>query len=163
VNKDFIDFHKPSIGKEEIDEVVACLKSGWLTTGPRCKRFEEDFAKYAGAKFAVALNSCTAALHLALDAIELKENDIVIVPTMTFAATAEVVRYFNAIPVLADCLEDDFCLDPAITSDLTEGILNGKKIKGLPDPHGKLKAVIPVHFGGFPANIPEFSKLRDKI
>ncbi|MFA6569587.1 MAG: aminotransferase class I/II-fold pyridoxal phosphate-dependent enzyme, partial [Victivallales bacterium] len=91
-NENFINYHRPAIGGEEIREVIACLKSGWLTTGMRTKQFEAEFAKYADAKFAVALNSCTAALHLALEAIGLKAGDLVIVPTMTFAATAEVVR-----------------------------------------------------------------------
>jgi perosamine synthetase len=90
-----IPFYKPSIGAEEIDEVVAALKSGWLTTGPRTKQFEREFAGYLKHKHAIAVNSCTAALHLALEAIGIKAGQGVIVPTMTFAATAEVVRYFG--------------------------------------------------------------------
>ena len=84
-----VPFYKPSIGPEEIAEVVDTLKSGWLTTGPKTKQFEREFAAYVGQKHAVALNSCTAALHLALEAIGLKAGQGVIVPTMTFAATAE--------------------------------------------------------------------------
>src|SRR5512139_2719119 len=98
-----IPFYRPSVGDDEINEVVETLKSGWLTTGPRTKQFEKEFAAYLGQKHAVALNSCTAALHLALEAIGLKAGQGVLVPTMTFAATAEVVRYFGARPVLADC------------------------------------------------------------
>src|SRR5512134_3877581 len=97
-----IPFYKPSITQAEIDEVVDTLRSGWLTTGPKAKRFEAEFAAYLGQKHAVAVNSCTAALHLALDAIGLKAGQTVVVPTMTFAATAEVVRYFNAKPLLVD-------------------------------------------------------------
>jgi perosamine synthetase len=102
-----IPFYKPSIGTEEIDEVVATLKSGWLTTGPRTKQFEREFADYLKHKHAIAVNSCTAALHLALEAIGLKAGQGVIVPTMTFAATAEVVRYFGARPILVDCRTED--------------------------------------------------------
>jgi perosamine synthetase len=90
-----VPFYKPSIGAEEIDEVVATLKGGWLTTGPRTKQFEREFADFLKHKHAIAVNSCTAALHLALEAIGIKAGQGVIVPTMTFAATAEVVRYFG--------------------------------------------------------------------
>ncbi len=161
--KHLINYHRASIGHEEIEEVVACLKSGWLTTGPRVKQFETDFAKFIGAKFAVAMNSCTAALHLALEAIGLKENEIVIVPTMTFAATAEVVRYFNAIPVFADCLEDNYCIAPDAVRNLCEQIENGGKVKGLPRKHGRIRAIIPVHFGGAPADIPALAKIARKF
>jgi perosamine synthetase len=154
----FIPFHKPSIGNEEISEIVECLKSGWLTTGPRCKQFEADFAKFANAKFAIALNSCTAALHLALEAIGIQENDLVITPTMTFAATAEVVRYFNAIPVFVDSLESDFCIDPSGVEAIAEKLERGEKIKGIPQKRGRLKAILPVHFGGSPAAIPSLLK-----
>jgi dTDP-4-amino-4,6-dideoxygalactose transaminase len=108
-----IPFFKPSIGEAEIAEVVDCLRSGWLTTGPKVKQFEAEFASYLRHTHAVALNSCTAALHLALEAIGLKAGQVVLVPTMTFAATAEVVRYFNAIPILVDCRPEDLNLDVA--------------------------------------------------
>ncbi len=93
-----VSFYKPSIGAEEIAEVIDTLKGGWLTTGPKTKRFEAEFATYLKHRHAVAVNSCTAALHLALEAIGLKAGQGVIVPTMTFAATAEVVRYLGAAP-----------------------------------------------------------------
>lgn len=95
MRENFLPFHQPSIGDDEIKEVVDVLKSGWLTTGPRTMQFEQDFKEYIGAGHAIAVNSGTAALHLALEAIGLKAHDEVIVPTMTFAATAEVVRYFG--------------------------------------------------------------------
>src|SRR5436305_9389542 len=103
-----LSFYKPSIGPEEIDEVIDTLKSGWLTTGPKTKQFEREFAAYLKHKHAIAVNSCTAALHLALEAIGLKAGQGVVVPTMTFAATAEVVRYFGARPILAACRAEDF-------------------------------------------------------
>jgi len=134
-----IPFYKPSIGEEEINEVVATLRSGWLTTGPKVKKFEKEFAEYLGHKHAVAVNSCTAALHLALEAIGLKAGQGVVVPAMTFAATAEVVRYFDARPILADCRAEDFNLDVADAERRIE------------EAHGKgieVKAVIPMHYGG---------------
>src|SRR5271156_6603407 len=96
---EFLPFHRASIGSEEIDAVVDVLRSGWLTTGPRVREFEDAFARYTGAPNAVALSSCTAALHLALAAIGLNEGDEGILPTMTFAASGEVVLYFRAKPI----------------------------------------------------------------
>ena len=111
-----VPFFRPLLHVEEVDEVVATLRSGWLTSGPRVKRFEEEFGAAVGAKskgqgakgkahsvHAVALNSGTAALHLAVEALGLQPGQQVLVPTMTFAATAEVVRYQGAIPILVDC------------------------------------------------------------
>src|SRR5690349_4869728 len=104
----FIPFHVPQIDEEEIRSVVETLRSGWLTTGIKAKQFEEDFARYVGAGHAVAVNSCTAALHLALEAVGIEAGDEVIVPTMTFTASAEVVLYLKAKPVLVDCIPDTF-------------------------------------------------------
>ncbi|MDE3066469.1 MAG: DegT/DnrJ/EryC1/StrS family aminotransferase [Verrucomicrobiota bacterium] len=134
-----IPFFKPSIGKSEIEEVVDCLRSGWLTTGPKTKQFEQEFARYLQRQHAVALNSCTAALHLALEAIGLKAGQRVVVPTMTFAATAEVVRYFNAAPLLADCRADDLNLDVADAAQRIENALAAGE---------EVVAIIPVHYGG---------------
>jgi dTDP-4-amino-4,6-dideoxygalactose transaminase len=134
-----IPFHRPCIGPAEINEVVECLKTGWLTTGPKAKQFEAEFARYVRRKHAVALNSCTAALHLALEAIGLKAGQRVVVPTMTFAATAEVVRYFNAVPLFADCRPEDLNLDVA---DAAEQVARAQC-----DGH-EVAAIIPVHYGG---------------
>src|ERR1700726_225409 len=98
----FLPFALPHITQEEIDEVVDTLRTGWLTTGPKTKRFERAFAERVGAPYALAVNSATAAMHLALDAIGLQTDDEVIVPVYTFTATAEVVVYFQARPVLVD-------------------------------------------------------------
>src|SRR5438093_13661636 len=98
-----VPFFRPQIGEQEIAEVVETLRSGWLTTGKRVELFERNFAAAVGAPHAVALNSCTAALHLAVEALGLKAGQVVLVPTMTFAATAEIVRYLGAFPVLVDC------------------------------------------------------------
>src|SRR5262244_138381 len=137
-HNEFIPFHRPAIGEDEIRSVVETLESGWLTTGRKVKSFEDDFAKYLGSKHAVAVNSGTAALHLALDATGIREGDEVIVPAMTFAATAEVVLYFKAKPVLVDCQRDTLNLDPTqIEAAITS----------------KTKAIIPVHFGGQPCEM----------
>ena len=143
-----VPFFRPSVTQAEIDEVVAVLKSGWLTTGPRTKQFEADFAKKVGAKHAVALNSCTAALHLALEAVGVQRGDCVVVPTMTFAATAEVVRYFDAVPVLVDCDPRTMCIDVAKLRTTLEALRDGKPIAGLKGPYGPVKAIIPMHYGG---------------
>ena len=134
-----VPFFKPSIGKSEIDEVVDTLNSGWLTTGPKTKQFEEEFAQYMQHPHAVAVNSCTAALHLALDAIGLQEGDVVVVPTMTFAATAEVVRYFKAHPLLVDCRPEDFNLDVKDAEARIEAALKRGE---------RVVAIIPMHYGG---------------
>jgi len=134
-----IPFYKPSIGEPEINEVVDCLRSGWLTTGPKTKQFETEFAGYMRRTHAVAVNSCTAALHLALEAVGLKAGQMVVVPTMTFAATAEVVRYFNATPLLVDCRSEDLNLDVADAAERIETALaRGEDVA----------AIIPVHYGG---------------
>jgi perosamine synthetase len=139
-----IPFHHAVIGSAEIDEVVATLRSGWLTTGPKTKRFEEEFAGYVGAKHAVALNSATAALHLALEAIGLRRGETVLVPTMTFAATAEVVRYFDAKPILVDCKEVDFNIDIGAARRQAElAVKRGEKLRG----------ILPVHYGGQAADM----------
>ncbi len=157
-----IPFFKPDIGPEEIAEVNECLKSGWLTTGKRTKQFESDFAEFVGLKHAVALNSCTAALHLALESLGLRENELVLVPTMTFAATAEVVRYFNAIPVLVDVMEDDLCMDMNKAGQILEAISEGRKLPGIPEEHGPARGIIPVHYGGQVADIENCRRLCDK-
>src|SRR5438874_13314181 len=132
-----IPFYKPSIGAEEINEVVDTLKSGWLTTGPKTKQFEREFADYLKHRHAIAVNSCTAALHLALEAIGLKAGQGVILPTMTFAATAEVVRYFGARPILVDCRSEDFNLD---VMDAEEKITTAFAT------NQSVAAIIPVHY-----------------
>src|SRR4029079_14487943 len=106
-----LPFHTPDIGEEEIAEVLDVLRSGWLTTGPKARDFEREFAAMVGAKHAVAVNSCTAAHHLALEAAGIREGDEVLVPTMTFAATAEVVTYFKRKPLLIDCVPNTLNLD----------------------------------------------------
>jgi dTDP-4-amino-4,6-dideoxygalactose transaminase len=145
-----IPFFRANLGAEEINEVVDTLRNGWLTTGPKTKRFEVEFAQYVSQKHAVALNSCTAALHLALEAIGLRAGQSVIVPTMTFAATAEVVRYFNAKPILVDCRASDFNLDPADAEAKIEAA--GEEVV----------AILPVHYGGQIGDMAAILRLADR-
>lgn len=134
-----IPFFRPSIESAEMAEVAEVLKSGWLTTGPRTKQFEMEFARYVHQAHGVAVNSCTAALHLALEAIGLKPGQLVVVPTMTFAATAEVVRYFDAVPLLADCRAEDFNLDVSDAERrIAAAVAKGRTVA----------AIMPVHYGG---------------
>ncbi|PJB18372.1 UDP-4-amino-4,6-dideoxy-N-acetyl-beta-L-altrosamine transaminase [Candidatus Falkowbacteria bacterium CG_4_9_14_3_um_filter_38_19] len=147
MRKKFLPFTLPDITKKEISAVSKVLKSGWLTTGLVTQKFEKNFAKFIGVKYAVAVNSGTAALHLALDAIGLKSGEEVIVPTLTFTATAEVVTYFGAKPVFVDCKEDTFNIDPKkIEEKITK----------------KTKAIIPVHIGGQACDMDEILKLAKK-
>ena len=140
----FLPFHRADLGDEEIAEVVGVLRSGWLTTGPKVKEFEQEFAAMVGAQHAVAVNSCTAALHLALEAAGLREGDEVLVPTMTFAATAEVVTYFKAKPVLIDCVQDTLNLN---ADRIEEAITD------------KTKAIIPAHFAGHPCDMEQIQSI----
>ena len=142
-----VPYFRPTIGDDEIREVVAVLKSGWLTTGPRVARFEREFGEAIGAPHCVALNSATAALHLALEALGLEPGAGVLVPTMTFAATAEVVRYLGAVPVLVDC-------DP-VTGNMD-----------LDDAQRRLDAstvpivgIMPVHVGGLMIDLDRIQRL----
>ena len=134
----FLPFHIPDIGEDEIQAVVETLRSGWLTTGPKVRQFEEDFARYIGCRHAVALNSGTAALHLALEAVGIKAEDEVLVPTLTFAATAAVVLHLQAKPRLVDCRPETLNLDP----DQIERAITAKT-----------RAIIPVHISGLPCEM----------
>ena len=99
---EFIPFALPLIGDDEIDEVVSTLKSGWLTTGPQTRRFENDFASFLRRDHAIAVNSATAGLHLALEAVGVGRGDVVVTTIYTFTATAEVIRYLDATPIFLD-------------------------------------------------------------
>ena len=130
----FLPFALPEIGEEEILEVVDCLRSGWVTTGPKTRQFEQEFGAYlGGAVETVSVNSATAGLHLALEALGIGPGDEVIVPTMTFTATAEVVRYLGARPVLVD-------VDP-LTLNIAPSAIEAAITP-------RTRAIIPVHYAG---------------
>lgn len=136
-SRSFIPFHLPTIGEEEIAEVVATLKSGWLTTGPRTAQFEQQFAAYVQAPHALAVNSCTAGLHLALAALGLKEGDEVITTPLTFCATVSTILHVGATPVLAD-IDQNGNIDPrSIEARIT----------------GRTRAIVPVHLAGLPCDM----------
>ncbi len=138
VRKDFLIFGSPRIEEEEIQEVAKCLRSGWIGTGPRVARFEDEFRAYKGSRFAVALNSCTAALHLSLLATGLEPGDEVITTAMTFCATVNAIIHAGCTPVLADCERDSMNIDPLEIE---------KKITP------RTRAILPVHFAGRPCNM----------
>ena len=142
-----IPFNRPSITKREIAEVVATLESGWITTGPRTRKFEEEFASYCGAKHAVAVNSCTAAMHLGLSAMNLQPGDEVITSPYTFAASAEVILYHGARPVFVDITPETFNIDPEqIEKSITE----------------KTRVLLPVHIAGLPSAMDKIIELAEK-
>ncbi len=146
--KTYLPFSPPLIGEEEIAEVVDTLRSGWITTGPRTRRFEEDFAAFLGARGAVALNSCTAGLHTALVALGVGPGDEVIAPTMTFASTINVIEHVGARPVLVDVEPDTLNLNPARVAEAVGD---------------RTRALIAVHLGGHPADLDPLRALaRDR-
>ena len=138
VKEQIIPFHCADVGEGEAQAAAEVIRSGWLTMGPKTIEFEQKFASYVGAKHAIGVSSCTAGLHLALDAIGLKQGDEVLVPTTTFTATAEVVAYFKARPVLVDVDAVSLCMDPA---DAERRIT------------AQTRAVIPVHYAGQPCDM----------
>jgi dTDP-4-amino-4,6-dideoxygalactose transaminase len=141
----FLPYCLPMIGEEEISEVAHSLRSGWVTTGPKVRRFEQEFAAYVGAKHAIAVNSCTAALHTSLAALNIGPGDEVIVPTLTFCATANVVVHLGATPVIVD-------VDPNfhISSDALRRAISPRT-----------KAILPVHYGGQSCSLREILALAD--
>src|SRR5437867_2410092 len=147
-----VPYFRPEIAEEEIQEVAAALRSGWLTTGPRTLRFEQEFAAAVGAAHAVAVNSCTAALHLAAEALGLKAGQGVLVPTMTFAATAEIVRYLGALPILVDCDPVTMNLDLADAERQVRALQTGHHLRGVPS-GTEVVGLMPVHVGGLMADI----------
>ena len=142
-----IPFHKPHITQNEIDSVVETMQSGWLTMGPKTIEFENVFRAYIDSQFAISVNSATAALHLALNAVGVGIGDEVIIPTNTFIATAEAVVYSGARPVLCDIEKKYHNIDV----NLIEKLITPKT-----------KAIIPVHFGGHPCEMEEIIKIAKK-
>ncbi len=144
VREKMLLFGAPNLGEEEIAEVVDTLKSGWISTGPKTKRFEQEFAEYVGAKYAVGLNSCTAGLHLSLVVSEIGPGDEVIVPTLTFGATANVVEHLGARPVLVDVDPVTLTMDPAAVERAITP---------------RTRAIVPVHYAGMPCAMDELTAL----
>ncbi len=147
IRSSFLPFSPPFIGEAEIEEVVAALRSGWISRGPRTAQFEQAFAGYLQAPTALGLNSCTAGLHLALVALGVGEGDEVIVPTMTFAASGNVVEHVGARPVLVDVEPDTLNVDPAaVEAAITS----------------RTRAVMVVHYGGHPAELDALTDVAER-
>jgi dTDP-4-amino-4,6-dideoxygalactose transaminase len=133
VRREILVFGSPDIRDPEIREVEATLRSGWIGTGPRVARFEEAFREYVGARFAMALNSCTAGIHLSMIAVGVRPGDEVITCPMTFASSANAILHVGATPVFVDCDRETLCIDPAsVETRVTE----------------RTRALLPVHFAG---------------
>jgi dTDP-4-amino-4,6-dideoxygalactose transaminase len=138
-----LPFSPPLIGDEEIAEVVDTLRSDWITTGPKTKRFEEEFAAVVGAPASLAVNSCTAALHVALAALGIGQGDAVITTPMTFCSTVHVIEQVGAKPLLVDVEPDTLNIDP-------EGV---RRVLQHVPASSRIKAILPVHLYGHPCNM----------
>jgi UDP-4-amino-4-deoxy-L-arabinose-oxoglutarate aminotransferase len=147
IRKDFLPFSRPSIGNAEINNVVSCLKSGWITTGAKCQEFEAGFCKLTGAKQAIALNSATAGMHLTLSALDIGAGDEVITPSLTFASTINMIALRGATPVFVDIDYGTLNINAALIEE-----------KITP----QTKAIIPVHFAGAPADMEKINQLAQK-
>lgn len=140
MRREFLSFSPPLIGQEEIDEVVASLRSGWITTGPRVERFQEDFKTFIGAPAALALNSCTSALHIALAALGIGRGDKVVSTPMTFCSSIHVIEHVGATPILVDVEKDTLNIDP-------------DKVEAAVRANPEVKAILPVHLYGHPCEM----------
>jgi UDP-4-amino-4,6-dideoxy-N-acetyl-beta-L-altrosamine transaminase len=147
IREDFLPFSQPLIEEDEINEVIDTLRSGWLTTGPKVKRFEKEFAEYIGSEHAVAVNSCTGALHLALVATGIGAGDEVITTPFTFISTTNVILHVGARPVFVDIRSDTFNI-------------NVEKIEEAITP--KTKAIMPVHYAGQPCEMDKILEIAKK-
>lgn len=153
---DFLSFSPPSIGEDEIAEVVATLRTPWITTGPKTRRFEQEFASFIGTENALAVSSCTDAMLIALAALGLSAGDAVFVPTMTFCATVNVIEHLGATPVLIDCEPTTMNMDPGRLADSIERVVARGELRP--------RAIMPVHFAGRPcemASIVDLARRHD--
>jgi dTDP-4-amino-4,6-dideoxygalactose transaminase len=143
----FLSFSPPAITDAEVEAVIDTLRSNWITTGPKTKRFESEFTNYLGAQEALAVNSCTGALHVALAALGIGPGDEVITTPMTFAASVNVIEHVGATPILADIETDTLNLDPAIVAQLITP---------------RTRAILPVHYAGHPVDMKPIMDLAHK-
>ena len=137
---EFLPFAPPLIGEEEIEEVVRTLRGGWLTTGPRAQQFETEFAKFIGSPAALALNSATSAMHVALAVLGIGEGDAVVSTTMTFASTIHVIEHQRARPILVDVEKDTLNIDP-------------EQVEAAIARTPNVRAILPVHLYGHPCDM----------
>jgi len=147
IRNEFLPFSRPSIGETEINKVVSCLKSGWITTGALAKELEDKFCALTSASRAIALNSATAGMHLTLSAMDISAGDEIITPSLTFASTVNMIALRGAIPVFVDIDYGTLNINPVLIEE-----------KITP----RTKAIIPVHFAGAPADMEQINKLAAK-
>jgi dTDP-4-amino-4,6-dideoxygalactose transaminase len=143
----YLIYGAPDLGREEYDEVIACLDSRWMGTGPRTARLEREFRAYIGASATVALNSCTAALQLSIQVLGIPAGSEIITSTMTFCATANAIIHAGCVPVLVDCERDSMNIDPA----LVERAITPRT-----------RAIVPIHFAGRPCDMTALMGLARK-
>jgi len=147
IRKDFLPLSRPSIGEKEIQGVVTCLKSGWLTTGPLCKAFEEKFCELTGASYALSVSSGTAGMHLMLLSLDIKRGDEIITPSMTFASTLNMITLCKAKPIFVDIHYDTLNINADLIKEkITE----------------KTKVIVPVHFAGAPVDMDKILGIAKK-
>jgi len=147
IRKEFLPYGTQWLNEEEINEVIDSLKSSWITTGPKMRLFEEKFKNFRGSKYAVAVNSGTAALHISTSSIDINPGDEVITTPMTFVASANCVVYRGGTPILADIKKNTYNIDPEEIK---------KKITS------NTRAIIPVHFAGQPCDMDEISEIAEE-
>jgi len=147
IREDFLPLSRPAIGDEEIRQVTACLKSGWITTGPLCSKFEEQFCGLTGAGYAVSISSGTAGMHLLLLASGIGAGDEIITPSMTFASTINLITMLGATPVFVDINYD--------TLNINAGLIEEKITE-------RTKGIIPVHFAGAPVDMDRILDIADR-
>src|SRR5947207_12516753 len=145
--REFLPFAAPLVGEEEIQEVVETLRTTWITTGPKAKRFEQAFAAYVGGPGALALSSCTAALHTALVTLGIGPGDEVVTTPMTFAASVNVIEHVGARPVLVDVEPDTLNIDPALAATALTA---------------RTRAILPAHYAGHPVNLQLIDELASR-
>jgi len=148
LSTEFVPYARPSIGREEEEAILEVLRSGWLTTGKAARAFEEEFAAFVGAPQALAVNSATSGLHLALEALGVGPGDTVVTSPYTFVSTAAVARHLGAEVLFCDIGKDDYNIDP----DKLETLLKGKKIK----------VVLPIHISGYPCKMRQILEVCDR-
>src|SRR5512146_218272 len=161
-NELYLPFAAPWFGSAEKEEILATLESDWITTGPRAQQFEREFAAYTGSAYAVAVNSCTAALHLSLAALDIGVGDAVITTPFTFTATANVIVHQRAFPVFIDIDPDTYNLDPAKLADFLKRRCCWRRRERalcLKQNGRRVRAILPVHYGGHPCDMDAITAL----
>ena len=157
-----VPYSRPSISDAEITEMTETLRSGWLTTAKRTAQFEKEFAEFCGARHAVGVFSCTNALHLSLLAVGFRPGDVAIVPTLTFASTANVVFHAGGIPLLVDSEPKTLCIAPESIASALDRLGHGETVSGVNAPLERVKVVIPVHYAGQMADCERIRTVADR-